>query len=271
MAQQNKYTEQQPLWWREQARAFVAAVRFLSTLPLPGTAQLFDKEEIGERVIVGSVYFPLVGLILALLLWLLLLITAPFAPSLVLAALLLIAEVLLTGGLHLDGLMDSCDGLFGGRTRERKLEIMRDSRVGSFGVLGAACLLILKFACLASLPTHILPFVLLMTLPTARWCMVLALYIFPSARSTGLGALYRQAITLRHLLIAGGITLVIAILSGRLAGIGLWILATGIAFALGTWITRQLDGLTGDSYGAIAEITEVVTLLAAVLLYSRTY
>lgn len=269
MIQPDQDTGHQPLGWREQARAFVAAVRFLSILPLPGTAQLFDKDEIGERVIVGGAYFPLVGLILVALLWLLLLLITPFAPSLVLAALLLIAEVLLTGGLHIDGLMDSCDGLFGGRTRERKLEIMRDSRVGSFGVLSGACLLILKFACLASLPAYILPFVLLMTLPTARWCMVLALYIFPSARNTGLGALYHQAITLRHLLIAGTIALLIALFSGRIAGIGLWILATGVSFALGTWITRQLGGLTGDNYGAIAEIAEVVTLLAAVLLYNK--
>jgi adenosylcobinamide-GDP ribazoletransferase len=255
--------------FRDQYREFVAALRFLSTLMLPGTAHLFDKDEIGERVIIGSAYFPVIGLLFALLLWLLILILSPVASPLVLAALVLIVEVILTGGLHLDGLMDSCDGLFGGKTRERKLEIMRDSRVGSFGVLGGVGLLILKFACFASLSVHALPFVLLMVLPTARWCMVLALHVFPSARTTGLGPLFRQAVTVQHLLIAGSIALLIAIIGGRLMGIGLWIIAAGITFALGTWITRQLGGLTGDSYGAIEEVVEVTTLVAAVFLYGK--
>src|SRR5438067_6590846 len=154
---------------------FVAAVRFLTVLPVPGSTRVFDKDEDTPRLVIGCEYFPLVGLLLALLLWLLVLVLAPFVPQLVLAALLVAALVILTGGLHLDGLMDSCDGLFGGRTRERKLEIMRDSRVGSFGVLGGVCILLLKFAFFASLETHVLYVALLCVLPVSRWTVVLAL------------------------------------------------------------------------------------------------
>src|SRR5579859_1066178 len=118
-----------------QYREFVAALRFLTVLPAPGSALLFESDETAPFVI-GCEYFPLVGLLLAALLWLLVLLFSR-VPGLALTALLVVALVILTGGLHLDGLMDSCDGLFGGATRERKLEIMRDSRVGSFGVLGA--------------------------------------------------------------------------------------------------------------------------------------
>jgi adenosylcobinamide-GDP ribazoletransferase len=243
-----------------------AAVQFLSIVPVPGSAQLFDKDKVTPGRVIGCEYFPLVGLLLALLLWLLVLVFAPFVPQLVLAALLVAALVILTGGLHLDGLMDSCDGLFGGSTRERKLEIMHDSRVGSFGVLGAACLLLLKFALFATLKVHALPFALMMALPSARWAMVLALRVFPSARTTGLGAVFHRAVTTERLLLAGIIALAIALVLGRLIGLLVWMAATVTALLLGFWITRSIGGLTGDSHGAIEEVVEVVALLVLVML-----
>src|SRR5260370_31477085 len=195
-----------------QYRELVAAIRFLSVLPMPGSALLFDKDESTSSLVIGCEYFPLVGLLLALLLWLLVLLFGHLIPQLALAALLVVALVILTGGLHLDGLMDTCDGLFGGRTRERKLEIMRDSRVGSFGVLGAACVLLLKFALLASIPVQWLPLALLLILPSARWSMALALRVFPPARPTGLGSAYHRAVTTRRLLITGLIALLIPLI-----------------------------------------------------------
>jgi adenosylcobinamide-GDP ribazoletransferase len=229
---------------------------------------MFREEDIGQRIIVGGAYFPVIGLILACLLWLLTVIASPFLPPFVLAALLVVAQILLTGGLHLDGLMDSCDGLFGGRTAERKLEIMRDSRVGSFGVLGAACILLLRFSCLASLNSRQIVFALLLAMPTARWCMAFALYLFPNARNNGLGNIYRQAVTREHVIIAGMISLVITIIAGRVIGILIWAVLTGVAFVLGKWITGTIGGLTGDTYGAIEEVTDVIALLLVVILHS---
>jgi len=244
---------------------FVAAVRFLTVLPVPGGTRAFDKDEDTPRLVIGCEYFPLVGLLLGLLLWLLVLVLAPLVPQLVLAALLVVALVILTGGLHLDGLMDSCDGLFGGSTRERKLEIMRDSRVGSFGVLGATCLLLLKFALFASVSAHALPLALLIALPSARWAMVLVLRVFPGARTTGLGAAFHQAITTERLLATGIIALAIVLTTGQFIGLIVWMAVTFTALILGFWITRSIGGLTGDSYGAIEEVAEVVALLVLVL------
>jgi adenosylcobinamide-GDP ribazoletransferase len=244
----------------------VAAVRFLSVLPMPGGTQFFEKDKATPRPVIGAAYFPLVGLLLACLLWLLALILTPLVPQLALAALLVAGLVILTGGLHLDGLMDTCDGLLGGSTRERKLEIMRDSRVGSFGVLGGACILLLKFALLASVSIHALPLALLLALPSARWAMVLALRVFPSARPTGLGAAFHQAITTEGVLLAGIIAAAIVLVAGQLVGLIVWVTATMAALAVGYWITRSIGGLTGDSYGAIAEVAEVVALLVVVLL-----
>jgi adenosylcobinamide-GDP ribazoletransferase len=245
---------------------FAAAVRFLSLLPVPGSKQLFDKDEFAPHLVVGSVYFPVVGLLLALLLWLLMLILTPLVPQLVLAALLVAALVILTGGLHLDGLMDSCDGLFGGSTRERKLEIMRDSRVGSFGVLSGICILLLKFALFASIRAHALPLALLIALPSARWAMVVALRVFPSARATGLGAAFHRAITTKQLLLAGIVSLAILLIAGQLLGLIVWMTVTVTSLLLGLWMTQSLGGLTGDSYGAIEEVAEGVALLLLVML-----
>src|SRR5215472_10652299 len=141
-----------------QCQELVAAIQFLSVLPVPGSAQLFRTDRAEAELIIGSLYFPLVGLLLGLILSLLAILSGPYLPSLALAALLVVVNIWLTGGLHLDGLMDACDGLFGGRNPERKLEIMRDSRVGSFGVLGGVSAILLKFALLASTSLHQLPF-----------------------------------------------------------------------------------------------------------------
>ncbi len=250
-----------------QYQEFANALRFLTVLPLPVARRLPGPLN-EESPIIGSGYFPLVGLILGLLLWLLIFIFSRFLPVLALAALLVVADVLLTGGLHLDGLMDTCDGLFGGVTRERKLEIMRDSRVGSFGILGAACILLLKFAFFVSLGPALLPLALLVTFSSARWGMVLAVRVFPSARLTGLGSAFRQTITLARLLLAAITSLIIAVLAAHLAGLFVWIVASLAAVIIGAWITRSLGGLTGDTYGAIEEVTEVIALLLLVLLHA---
>jgi adenosylcobinamide-GDP ribazoletransferase len=244
---------------------FAAAVRFLSLLPMPGSTQLLDKDESALHITVGCEYFPVVGLLLALLLWLPTLILTPLVPQLVLSALLVVTLVILTGGLHLDGLMDTCDGLFGGGTRERKLEIMRDSRVGSFGVLAGICILLLKFALFASLRGHSLLLALLIALPSARWAMVVALRVFPSARATGLGAAFHRVITTERLLVTGIVSLVIVLVAGQLLGLLVWITVTVTALLLGLWMTQSLGGLTGDTYGAIEEVAEGVALLLLVM------
>jgi adenosylcobinamide-GDP ribazoletransferase len=251
---------------RNQYKEVVAAACFLSILPFPGNAQNFfssDEGEVQPQVVIGSAYFPFVGLLIAIVACIL-----PFTigsnlhlPSLVLAALVTVALIWLTGGLHLDGLMDACDGLFGGSSRERKLEIMHDSHVGAFGVLGSVSVLLLKFAIFASLTPNSLAIALLMVLPIARWAIVLAMYLFFSARSSGLGATARKTVTLPRLLIAGLTSLLIALIVGHLIGLALWMAGTLVTIIVGTWTVYVLGGLTGDIYGAIAEVTEVVCFL----------
>lgn len=272
------FIEQLPGQYKE----FVAAISFLSILPLSRKATDADTdssdhvssasvpESVGTRfsvsaVRIGSAYFPLVGLVIALITCLLVVIEAGLhLPPLVIAALVIVTQVWLTGGLHLDGLMDTCDGLFYSGPRERKLEIMHDSRSGAFGILGATCILLLKFAIFASMDLHHLALALLIVLPLSRWAMVLAMYIFPSALLTGLGATARKSITRPHILIAGITSLLIALIVGQLIGLTVWIVGSLMALIIGIWVTYILNGLTGDTYGAIAEVTEIIGLLVLV-------
>ena len=181
------------------------------------------------------------------------------------SALLLVASALLTGALHLDGLMDTADGLFGGRTPERRLEIMRDSRVGSFGALAGA------LASCSSSPrsapscrTSRAP-ALVAALVAGRCAQVLAVWLFPAARPEGLGAAYKAGVRLPSVTVATASRGSLAWLALGPAGLVLLLLSASIGLLLGRWMASSLGGgLTGDTYGALNEVAEVAVLLALV-------
>lgn len=192
-----------------------------------------------------------------------------YLPVQLQASLLIVLMVILTGGIHLDGFMDSIDGLFSGRQREKKLEIMRDSRVGAFGVIGAICLLLFKFSLLVGIPAYMLIKLLVVVPAISRWNMTLTIFIFPYARQEGLGAIYKKYCGVRELLLA-------TVLTGAAAGIvlgvygALLMLMGGLSACLvGKRVSRELGGLTGDIYGLINELSEVLLLLAAYPLLSK--
>jgi adenosylcobinamide-GDP ribazoletransferase len=188
-------------------------------------------------------------------------------PVYLTAAILLVFLIGVTRGLHLDGFMDVCDGLFGGYTRQRRLEIMRDSNVGAFAVAGAAALLILKYGALLSLLTLEVPgkeWALLLFPMLSRWSMVLALGAFPYVRSDGLGSPFHQG-KARLATTAAAVTAVAAsILLGGIGGAGMLLGASALAWICGRMMVKLLGGLTGDTYGATNEVVEVAVLVAAV-------
>jgi adenosylcobinamide-GDP ribazoletransferase len=186
------------------------------------------------------------------------------------AALLLAVLVVGTRALHLDGFMDMCDGLFGGYTKERRLEIMKDTNVGAFAVAGAASLLILKYGALLSLLTIAAPgkewWPLLLFPVLSRWCMVVALGSFPYVRGDGLGSPFHQGGAGFATSIAALTAILMSVLIGGFGGLGLLVGASALAWLLGKATANLLGGLTGDSYGAINEVIEVTVLAAAVAL-----
>ncbi len=239
-------------------RGFLIALTFLTRLPLPAPKVEVTSEEFTR----SYRYYPLVGLVLGLLLWLMARALVLYFPPLVLGALLLSAELMLTGGLHLDGFMDSMDGLLSARTPERILEIMKDSRVGAHACMALIGLLLLKFTLLASLnPAQ---FSILLVMPMlSRWVFQIGVIGFPYARPQGLGKGIHETTHWAPFLLTGSIVLGISFYLAGLAGLiafGVCILT--ITF-LASRISSLLGGLTGDLYGAFIELSEVVCLLAA--------
>lgn len=236
---------------------FALAWRLLTSVPLP-----FIPDDPGRPPGRAAAYYPLVGLGLGLLLagagWLLYRLLPPGLA----AALLLAAWAGLTGLLHLDGFMDACDGLLPPRDRARRLEIMKDSRVGAFGVVGGILLLLTKYNSLAGLPAaYLVP--LLATVPVlARWGMSWLMARYPLARKEGVSVFFRAGLGWPQLVVASGITAVVTLGLLSWPGLLLWALAWLVATLVAALAMARLGGLTGDIYGAACETTETMLLIA---------
>ncbi|HWR43295.1 adenosylcobinamide-GDP ribazoletransferase [Sporomusa sp.] len=209
-------------------------------------------------------YFTLIGAIIGLILAGLNYFLSQFLPSHVLAVVIILAEIVLTGGLHCDGLMDTADGVFSGRSRERMLEIMKDSRVGANGVVAFGLLILLKYSLIIDMTPTMLTVALLVMPVAGRLAMVISIASFPYARPDGMGKAFAQYAGRRTLIIAIIAALVIVIPMGLQASI-----STGIAALAGVLSARYfanvLGGLTGDTYGAVTELTELMALLVFVI------
>lgn len=245
------------------------AVQFLTVLPVRPSRRVADAEDNPPNMAVALPWFPLVGAaiggLLALLDWAL----APVFSVAVRSVAVLAVSALVTGMLHLDGFVDCCDALLGTRGVERRLEILRDSRVGAYGAIGAALLCLARFAALVSLPGGLRAFALIAAPLLGRWAIVYAVTRYPYARQVGTGRLFRAGIAMRALTSAGALVLLFAssllvpitrpqaiFLVGLLA-----IVSLGVAVAWAWWASRRLGGgLTGDTYGAANELVELAVL-----------
>ncbi len=215
-------------------------------------------------------YFPLVGLGLGGLLAGLDLAASQVLPPPVVGALLAAALLVLTRALHTEGFLDTCDGLLGGRDRESRLAILRDSHVGAFAVVGGVSLLLLKWTLLVGIPETERIGLLVLFPCLSRFAMVTSMSVFPYARTQGLGTAFQVGAGWRQLATALVTAAVAAGLLLGIAGLILLAIATGVALGLGLWIRRLLGGMTGDTYGATNEIAEVVVLVAGLTLIQLT-
>jgi adenosylcobinamide-GDP ribazoletransferase len=224
------------------------------------------REDDGRALGRSFACYPLVGGLIGLLLALGSLL--PLPPALW-AFLLLLAWVGITGGLHLDGLGDACDGLLATVAPARRLEIMKDPRTGTWAVLGIVLLLLGKFATLSTLYGNGAAAATLIAAPVAgRWAMVFAAQRFAPVRPGGMGALFREGLGQREVAIATLTTvLVVAGAAWSAPQILLMLIAAPlIVLVAGGWAARRLGGgLTGDVYGALCEVMELVCLLGVAL------
>jgi adenosylcobinamide-GDP ribazoletransferase len=251
------------------ANGFLLALQFLTVVPIAPTAATANDR---SQVDMGRAlpWFPLVGALLGAgvvaLNWAL---EPVFSRSLrdviAIAALLLV-----TGMLHFDGFVDCCDALLGNRSTERRLEILRDSRVGAYGVAGGALLLLARFAALQSLAPGLWALAVIAATLVGRWAMVWVMTLFPYARAHGAGSGFRA--DRRRLALSSGLALALlaalavfapwatftqrALLVAMLGALGLM-----VALLWAFWASRRLGGgLTGDAYGATNELVELAIL-----------
>ncbi|MHB8770956.1 MAG: adenosylcobinamide-GDP ribazoletransferase [Syntrophales bacterium] len=238
---------------------FLAALQFLTILPLAG------GRNPGEGVLGGSLpFFPLVGLLIGAAISLAdwgLGHILPLGVTSVVTVILLIA---VSGGLHIDGLADTADGLFSSRPRDRVLEIMRDSRTGPMGVAAVISVVLLKAALIASLAGPWRWWVLAM-MPLAGRCALIAhMALLPYVRPEGgLAGIFHRNSSRSHALWALAALLAAGFLLGRLPGLIAGAAAFLVALGTAAYTFRRIGGFTGDTLGAACELAELGPALAA--------
>ena len=250
---------------RYEARLILVAVQFLTRISVPSFRH-YDPQWLHQ----SSRYFPAVGLLIGLLcagvFWLSSLLFIPLVAAVISTAF----GIKLTGAFHEDGLADSCDGLGGGLTRERTLTIMKDSRLGTYGVLGLVSALLLKISLLTAMPIPVAIVALIIGHTASRLFCISLLTLLPyggeiehakakpmAQQLTPLQAIYSSG----WLILA--ITLVTLVFPNTMQQIGIWqwllalLLGIGATDYMRRLLRRRLDGYTGDGLGATQQLSEI--------------
>lgn len=235
-------------------RELLVAFQFLSIFPAV-IRRPFTEKELGRSV--G--YFPLVGLSIGVVLFVVMNGITNFFSIQVSAAVVLVLWVVITRAIHLDGFLDTCDGLFGGDTPEKRLLIMRDSRVGAFALVGGGVLLITMFSAIESSKNMVGS--LLLAPVFGRWALSFALVAFPYARPEGMGQALKNNSHWPQWLLASLTTLIIAWFVGKWLGLIVFGLVLIISLLWLRYVLRLIPGLTGDIYGATCVLVETFVLI----------
>jgi len=240
------------------ARSFLAAIVFYTTVPLPQKWVL----EFGRI----ARWIPFIGVIIGIFLGLIDLGLSQIGlPILTRSVLLVGIWIIITGGLHLDGAIDTADGL-ATQNPKRRLEVMKDSVTGAYGAIAAAIILLLKSSALSEIESYRW-LGLIYSAGWARWGQVVAIAFYPYLRSTGKGQFHKQNFHFPEDFLLGSIFLL------TLSGVEIYwkpdrwlvvilITISGVvtAIAINWWLNKKLGGHTGDTYGAVVEWTEAILL-----------
>lgn len=244
-------------WWIQLRNDFLATVTFYTSIPLP-VSEILDFQRVARIA-------PLLGIIIG---GILALIDAGCnylsMPDLTRSALIVGMGIAITGGLHLDGAMDTADGL-AVQDPQRRLSVMTDSATGAFGAMVACVIILLKTTALTDIHTH--RWLLLMAAcGWGRWGQQVAIFAYPYLKPTGKGAFHKAAITNYQdlfpslLLLLGLSGLQILLDKDILLAIAMTLAGSVLAVLTGAWFNYKLGGHTGDTYGAVVEWTEALFL-----------
>jgi adenosylcobinamide-GDP ribazoletransferase len=206
-------------------------------------------------------YFPIIGLFLGGILAAAnnLLIFLSF-NELISSVMLVVLLIVLTAGLHLDGLADTFDALLSGKPKDEMLKIMRDSRIGVMGVLGLICILLLKISLIYSISAPLKAAALILMCVVSRWSMVFSIFLFPYARQEGKAKIFMQGMNIKIFVLSAisAVTFIFAVWGVK--SLLLFLLAALCSYLTAKSISNKIGGITGDSIGAINELTEIIVL-----------
>lgn len=241
---------------------FILMLQFFTRLPININIEV--KEADFPK---GIIYFPLVGFVIGIINAGFYYLVSCIFSNLLAIIFLTLVNVLITGALHLDGLADTCDGIFSARKKERMLEIMKDSRLGTNGAVAIFFDLSLRIAIITSIPKDHIILAVIVSNVISRTMLVLLCYISKYARPEGgMGNLFIGKISKGNLAVALAIGLIISISLVYYKGLLLMAIASLLIMLLNRYISSKIGGITGDILGAANELVELLVLIGFVVL-----
>ena len=236
-------------------KRLVLMLQFLTTIPIKISLDA-TKEDYGK----GLAFAPVIGLVIGIILALTYYFTAFIFPASINSIIIIIEYILLTGGLHLDGLGDTFDGLFSNKSKDRMLEIMKDSRLGTNAVLAVISVILLYYGFLTQIPSeHIC--VMLVLFPVAgRAAILIGAAVSNYARNNGIGKSFVDYCGIEQMILGLIFSVLIFGIAYSLWGVALCFASMATALITVKFLSDKIDGVTGDILGAVCEINQVITI-----------
>ena len=234
-------------------KGLIVAIQFLTRLPLNISVDFDDK-----NIRKSTFFYPFVGLLLGFLSSIPYYFLSPYNKNIA-SFLTIIMMIILTGGLHLDGLSDTADGFFSNRDRDKILEIMKDSRIGAFGVLSLILMILFKYILISNIDVN-LPVFLILSMGNSRLVVLLQIAFKKIARPGGLGDMLHKSEPKKYIII-GNLIYILGIAYINIQYLIPLIVSILIGELISIYTYKKIDGFTGDVYGTTIEIVEAISLL----------
>lgn len=245
---------------------FILAIQFMTRIPININLDV-KREDFSKTV----KFFPVIGLIIGLFEALIYLTSLKFFSNNIAAFFTILSHVIITGGIHIDGLSDSVDGIFSAREKNKMLEIMKDSRVGTFGALAIVFLIVGKIIFVSDIVTDLKIIAIILAPVISRTMNIFLMYKRKYARDTeGMGDMFIGAISKTDYNIALFLGIIIPIIIGKLNGIVFFIFCFIFTILFRHYIEKKIGGLTGDILGASDELNELlIYILSCIIFYFK--
>lgn len=238
-------------------KSFILAVQFMTRIPIPVNMDI-KREDFQKTVR----FFPIVGLIIGLSEALIYYISCQYLSIMLTAFAVVLTHIIITGAMHIDGLGDTADGIFSGRSTDKILDIMKDSRLGTFGALAIIVVVVGKIIMISSLSEKYVLMVIILAPVISRTMNIFLMYKRKYARNTqGMGDLFIGTLKIENAIIAFILASVLIVSIGKLYGIVMFIVGFVFTILFRSYIESKIGGITGDILGASDELNEILIYL----------